>query len=423
MNKQEVKNRIEKLKAEISHHRYFYHVLDRSEISDSALDSLKKELDDLERQYPEFITTDSPTQRVGGKPLDKFKKVTHSTPMHSLFDVFSEEDMCDWEERISKKVEGGSKNFDYFCELKLDGLAMSLRYEKGVFTQGATRGDGKVGEDVTSNLKTIESIPLKLRIPDESEFKKIGLNKSQIKKLLDNLENGVLEFRGEAVMTKKVFEELNKKYKKLGKPILANPRNGAAGSIRQLDPKLSAERKLDFFVYSLITNLELETHEQEIEIAKLLGFKALKENRFCKNLKEVEVFYNEMMKKRDKLPMEVDGVVVKVNKLSLWEELGIVGKGPRYMMAYKFPAEQVTTKLNDLIWQVGRTGILTPTAILEPVRVGGVTISRATLHNMDEIERLGIKIGDTVIIERAGDVIPKVIQVLPKLRKIGRAHV
>ncbi len=433
MNKQEARQRLDKLKKEISHHRYLYHVLDRAEISDATLDSLKKELYDLERQYPEFVTPDSPTQRVGGKPLDKFKKVKHSQPMFSLFDAFSEEDMADWEGRIVKILTSSSshlkekKQFNsppyevgvrggYFCELKLDGLAMSLRYKKGVFTQGATRGDGKIGEDVTQNLKTIESIPLKLREPKENELKKIGLNKEQIDKLLSNLGNGILEFRGEAVMTKKVFEELNKKYKKEKKPLLANPRNGAAGSIRQLDPKLAAERKLDFYVYSLITDLGLETHEQEIQIAKLLGFKVLKENCFCKDLKEVEKFYQKMIKKRDSLPVEIDGIVVKVNNLSLWAKLGIVGKGPRYMMAYKFPAEQAITKLNDVIWQVGRTGILTPTAILTPVRVGGVTISRATLHNMDEIERLGVKIGDTVIIERAGDVIPKIIKALPKLR-------
>lgn len=413
MKRAEAKKRIEKLKNEIGHHRYLYHVLDKIEISDAALDSLKKELDDLEKQYPEFITSDSPTQRVGGKPLDKFKKIEHNSPMYSLFDAFSKEDMKDWENRLKKLT---NKKLDYFCELKLDGLAMSLQYENGIFVRGATRGDGKVGEDVTQNLKTIESIPLNLRKPEEKELKKIGLNQKQISSLFQNITNGNLEFRGEAVMTKKVFEELNKKYKKEGRTLLANPRNGAAGSIRQLDSRLAAERKLDFYVYSLVTDLGLDTHEQEIEIARLLGFKALKDNKYCEDLIEVENFYQRMIKKRDKLPMEIDGMVVKVNDLSLWSKLGVVGKGPRYMMAYKFPAEQVTTKLKDVVWQIGRTGILTPTAILEPVRVGGVTISRATLHNMDEINRLKVKIGDTVIIERAGDVIPKIVKVFPNLR-------
>ena len=447
MNKVEVKNRIDKLKAEINHHRYLYHVLDKSEISYSALDSLKNELFKLEMEHPEFITPDSPTQRIGGEPLDKFKKFEHSSLMYSLFDAFSADDMRDWEERLRRALTprpspavatavegsslfasplarhrsggrgvGGEGGVDYFCELKLDGLAMALRYEKGVFTVGATRGDGRIGEDVTHNLKTIGSIPLKLQDLKEKDLEKIGLNKSVVKNILERLKDGVLEFRGEAIMTKKVFAELNKKYAKAGKALLANTRNGAAGSIRQLDPRISAERKLDFYAYSMPEDLGLETHEQELKLANLFGFKVLKENCLCKNLKEVEEFYQKIAKKREGLPMEIDGIVVKVNNLSLWPVLGIVGKGPRYMMAYKFPAEQATTKLLDLIWQVGRTGTLTPTAILEPVHVGGVTISRATLHNMDEIKRLGVKIGDTVIIERAGDVIPKIIKNLPKLR-------
>jgi len=415
MNKQEIKNRINKLKKEIDYHRYLYHVQDKQEISDSASDSLKNELFKLEQEYPEFVAPDSPTQRVGGKPLEKFKKVTHSIPMMSLFDAFSEKDMEDWEERISKKLEVKSEKFEYYCELKLDGLAMNLRYEKGIFVQGATRGDGKVGEDVTQNLKTIESLPLRLRIPKISELEKIGLAE-QSKKILEKIENGEIEIRGEAVMTKKSFEEINKKYKKEGKAPLANPRNGAAGSIRQLDSKLTAERKLDFFVYSLITDLDFEKHEEEHELAKLLGFKVLAQNKFCKNLEEAISFHKYWEKNRDKLPFEVDGVVVKVNDLKLWPKLGTVGKAPRYMMAYKFAGIQVTTKVLDVIWQVGRTGILTPTAILEPVKVGGVTVSRATLHNMDEIKRLDLKIGDTVILERAGDVIPKVVEVLKKLR-------
>lgn len=425
MKKQEVKNRIEKLKKEINYHRYLYHVKDRQEVSDEALDSLKNELFKLEQEFPEFITSDSPTQRVGGKAINGFKKYEHSEPMLSLFDAFSEQDMRDWEIRISKYLtprsplpirRGGVRRLDYFCELKLDGLAGALRYEKGKFIQGATRGDGRIGEDVTQNLKTIESIPLELRIPSEAELEKIGLNKTQIKKILEEVKNGKVEVRGEAIMTKKTLEELNKKNKRLGKPILANPRNAAAGSIRQLDPKLAAERKLDFYVHGLVNDFGLDTQEQKYNLIKLLGFKVVKENRYCKDLDEVIKFHHSWEEKKDKMPYFFDGVVVKVNNIKIWDELGVVGKGPRYMMAYKFAGEQVTTKLVDITWQVGRTGILTPTATLEPVNVGGVTVTHATLHNMDEIERLGIRIGDTVIIERAGEVIPKIIKVLTKLR-------
>lgn len=421
MDKQQIKIRIEKLKREISHHRYLYHVLDRQEISDAALDSLKNELFKLEMEHPEFITPDSPTQRVGGKPLDKFKKVRHSAPMMSLFDAFSPEDMRDWEKRMEKIMPG--QKFDYFCELKLDGLATALVYEKGKFSLGATRGDGLIGENVTENLRTIEAIPLALRRPEESELVKIGLPKPARNKLYAALDKGTIEARGEAIMTKKIFNELNQKYKKEGKPLFANPRNAAAGSIRQLDPRITAARKLDCYVYSLITDLGLVMHEQEMELAAALGFKILKYNKYCKNLDEVLAFHNEWEKNREKLPFHCDGVAVKVNQLSLWPRLGAVGKGPRYIMAYKFSAEQATTKIKEVAWQVGRTGTLTPTAALEPVFIGGVTISRATLHNMDEIERLGLKIGDTVIIERAGDVIPKVIKVLPKLREGGEKNI
>jgi DNA ligase (NAD+) len=421
MDKQQAKIRIEKLKKEISRYRYLYHVLDRQEISDAASDSLKNELFKLEMEHPEFITPDSPTQRVGGKPLDKFKKVRHSAPMMSLFDAFSPEDMRDWEKRMERIMPG--QKFDYFCELKLDGLAAALVYEKGKFSLGATRGDGAIGEDVTQNLRTVEAIPLALRRPEENELVKIGLPKPARNKFYAALDKGTIEARGEAIMTKKVFNELNQKYKKEGKPPLANPRNAAAGSIRQLDPKLTAERKLDCYVYSLITDLGLVMHEQELKLAAALGFKVLKYNKYCKNLEEVLAFHGEWEKNREKLPFHCDGVAVKINQLSLWPRLGAVGKGPRYIMAYKFSAEQAVTKIKEVVWQVGRTGALTPTATLEPVAVGGVTISRATLHNMDEIERLGLKIGDTVIIERAGDVIPKVIKVLPKLRDGGEKNI
>ncbi|MBU4256948.1 NAD-dependent DNA ligase LigA [Patescibacteria group bacterium] len=421
MDKQQAKIRIEKLKKEINRHRYLYHVYDKQEISDAASDSLKNELFKLEMEHPEFITPDSPTQRVGGKPLDKFKKVKHSAPMMSLFDAFSREDMRDWEKRMERIMPG--QRFDYFCELKLDGLAAALVYARGKFSLGATRGDGAIGEDVTQNLRTVEAIPLALRRPEESELVKIGLPKPARNKFYAALDKGTIEARGEAIMTKKVFNELNQKYKKEGKPLLANPRNAAAGSIRQLDSKLTAARKLDCYVYSLITDLGLERHEQELELAAVLGFKVLKYNKYCKNLEEVLAFHGEWEKNREKLPFHCDGVAVKINQLSLWPRLGTVGKGPRYIMAYKFSAEQAVTKVKEVVWQVGRTGCLTPTATLEPVAVGGVTISRATLHNMDEIERLGLKINDTVIIERAGDVIPKVIKVLPKLREGGEKNI
>lgn len=415
------KLRIKKLSDEINHHRYLYHVLDKEEISEAALDSLKNELFRLEQEFPDLILPDSPTQRVEGKPLDKFQKVEHSTRMISLFDAFSETDMKEWEVRMLKILSLESrKKLDYFCELKFDGLAMSLLYRDGVFVRGATRGDGLVGEDVSQNLKTIDSIPLRLQTLSDKDFSTVGLNDVQIKKITKSIQNGQLEVRGEAIMSKKVFEELNEKYKKEGKPVLANPRNGAAGSIRQLDARLSAERKLDFYVYGLVfeevSGIVLDRHEQELVLANLLGFKVLKENKYCHDLAEVFSFHHYWESHRDELPMLVDGVVVKANRLELWKELGMVGKGPRFMMAYKFASEQVVTRIKAVNWQVGRTGVLTPTAVMDPVAVNGVTVTHATLHNMDEIERLGLMTGDTVILERAGDVIPKVVKVLVNLR-------
>lgn len=409
MNKQQIKSRIEKLRSEIDYYRYQYHVLDKSEIPDAALDSLKNELQNLEQENPEFITPDSPTQRVGGVALDKFEKFRHTFPMMSLFDAFNEQDMRDWEKRNKNIL---NKNFEYFAELKVDGLAMSLQYMDGIFSKGATRGDGQTGENVTTNLRTIEAIPLSFNKISEKDLEKIELSSKQIIKVLA----GEIYVRGEVVMTKKVFADLNKKYQKIGKPLLANPRNGAAGSIRQLDPKIAAERELDFYAYEIIGDFGFEKHSQKRELLKLLGFKTIKENKVCRDLNEVFSFYEEIGEQREKLPFEIDGTVVKVNNLSDWKKLGIVGKGPRYMMAYKFPAIQTTTLVKKINWQVGRTGTLTPVAELEPVEVAGVTVTHATLHNMDEIERLDLRIGDTVIIERAGDVIPKIVQALPKLR-------
>lgn len=417
---EKAKERISKLKEEINYHRYNYHVLDEETMSEAALDSLKNELFILENEYPDLVTADSPTQRVSGEPLDKFEKVTHSQPMISLFDAFSEEDMQSWEERNGNFLKR-SLNEDYYCELKLDGLAISLRYERGLLVQGSTRGDGKVGENVTGNVKTIASIPLKLRRPTKQELKELGFSSENTEAILDLVDNGVLELRGEAIMTKRVFAELNHKYAALGKAVLANTRNGVAGSIRQLDSKITEERKLDFYAYDfLLSNYDrgevIDTKDKLDKVVNLLGLKTLKYNHICSKLKDVFSFYQDVEKKRDALPFEIDGVVVKVNNLKMWPVLGIVGKAPRYMMAYKFSAEQATTKINDIVWQVGRTGALTPTAILEPVKVGGALISRSTLHNFDEIKRLDLRLGDTIIIERSGDVIPKVVQVLSNLR-------
>ena len=414
MRKQQAKERIEKLKKEINYHRYMYHVLDKLEISDAAFDSLKNELEELELKFPDLVTPDSPTQRVGGEALDKFKKVAHSVPMLSLSDAFGKEEFLAWQERIQKIIP--SSRIDYFCELKMDGLAVSLVYQNGIIVQGATRGDGKIGEDVIQNLKTIEAIPLRLRLPQEAELKKAGFGSREIQKIIQFCKKGKIEVRGEAIMTKKVFEELNKRYKKESKALLANPRNGAAGSIRQLDPKITASRRLDCYVYQLVTDLGQKKHQQEHEIAGLLGFKTIPENKYCKNSEEVIKFHEHWAKNRDRLSFECDGVVVVVNEVGLHKKLGVVGKAPRWMIAYKFSGKEATTVVEDIIVNVGRTGTLTPVAALEPVAVGGVTIRHATLHNMDEIKRLGIKIGDTVIVRRAGDVIPDVVNVLTKLR-------
>ena len=420
ISRSEAKIRLDKLKAEINFHRYNYHVLDKETISAAALDSLKNELFKLENEYPDLITPDSPTQRVAGRPLTKFKKISHSRPMISLFDAFSAKDLKDWEERNRNYLK---KDFspEYYSELKLDGLAINLRYESGLLVQGATRGDGRSGEDVTANIRTINSIPLILMKPTNAALEKLGFKEKEIKNIQQLVAEGVIEIRGEAIMTQAVFQDLNKKYAASGRAVLANTRNGVAGSIRQLDPKITAERRLDFYAYDLLLadyeRGEVVARRQQAEaLSNLLGFKTLSFNKVCLGLDEVFSFYQTVEKKRAALPFEIDGVVVKLNDLKMWPVLGIVGKAPRYMMAYKFSAEQATTKVKEVVWQIGRTGVLTPTAIFEPVKVGGALISRSTLHNFDEIKRLDLRLGDTVIIERSGDVIPKVIQVLPKLR-------
>jgi len=419
MTKKEAKKRIEKLRKLIEKYRFSRHVLDKELVPIEVEDSLKKELFDLEQKFPEFITPDSPTQRVGGKPLEKFEKVRHPTPMLSLNDAFTEEDLKDWLERNTKLLTKEEiEKIDFYCEPKLDGLAIELIYRDEIFSVGATRGDGLIGENVTQNLKTIESVPLRLRDLKEvvKDLKKMGEEKlaERIKK--KGLK-GEIVVRGEAIITKKNFELVNEEQKKLGLPTFSNPRNLAAGSIRQLDPKVTAKRRLDVGIYDLITDLGQETHEQEHKIIQALGFKNNnKYCRYCKTLDEVIEYRKYWLKHRESLPYEIDGVVVQINNNKIFKKLGTVGKAPRGAIAFKFPLKQATTILKDVTFQVGRTGAVTPVAILEPVKVGGVTITRATLHNEDQIKKLGVKIGDTVVVGRAGDVIPEVVQALPELR-------
>jgi len=422
------KRRIEKLREEINRHRYLYHVLDRTEISDGALDSLKHELFTLEQEFPEFITADSPTQRVGGKPLAEFKKVEHKTRMLSMEDVFSPEELREWLERIKRVYPQGKYNF--YAEIKMDGLAVSLIYKNGAFAVGSTRGDGRVGEDVTLNLKTIEAIPLRLRVPTEDEISanvpplKIrggrgsyeSWAKESHQKIIHALTQGEIEIRGEVFMLKKTFDALNREQKKKGEEPFANPRNASAGAIRQLDPAISASRKLSFFGYALLGDLGLTTHQQEHALMKLLGVPINPLSQHCTTFEEVIAYQKKIQKAREKLPYWTDGVVAVINDSHTFTRLGVVGKTPRGTVAFKFPAEQSTTKVREVRWQVGRTGVLTPVAVMDPVFVAGTTVQHATLHNIDEIERLGLKIGDTVILEKAGDIIPKIVSVLPKLR-------
>lgn len=395
MDRAHAANRIAKLRSEINHHRYAYHVLDRQEISEAALDSLKHELYELEQQFPELITPDSPTQRVGGEPLKGFQKVTHRERMLSMEDVFSLEEFSEWYTRVGKLLQ--TNRFDVFCMVKVDGLAVSLTYENGVLKTAATRGDGRVGEDVTENIKTIESVPLVLRVPPGKTLP------------------GSIEVRGEVYMAVKDFEKFNKEQKKLGQEF-ANPRNTAAGSIRQLDPKLAAARPLSFTAWKLVTNLGQTKHEEEWELLKTLGFKVSREFAVARNPSEVQKFYEYLNKRREKVGYWIDGLVVRVNNNADFARLGVVGKTPRGIVAYKFPAEQATTVVREVLWNTGRIGTVTPVAVMDPVFVAGTTVTHATLHNMDEIERLGLRVGDTVILEKAGDIIPKIVQVLPKLR-------
>lgn len=392
----DIAERIQKLREVIEYHRYNFHVLNKEEISEAALDSLKKELFDLETQFPKYITPDSPTQRVAGGVLPGFKKITHTVPQWSFHDAFSPEDMKAFDERVKRFLASNdiSQNPTYTAELKIDGLKIVLTYKDGLLVTGATRGDGKIGEDVTENIKTIESIPLRLKDPVS------------------------IVVEGEVYMPKTVFESLNKKQKKLGLPPFANPRNATAGTIRQLEPKIVADRKLAIFVYDVgfSEDLELTTQQQELEYLRYLGFRVNQEYKTCKTIDDVIAYWNSWKTKKDKQEYLIDGVVIKVNEVPLQESLGYTGKAPRFGIAFKFPAEQVTTRVTDIVLQVGRTGVITPVAHLEPVSVAGSVVSRATLHNEDEIKRLDVRIGDTVIIQKAGDVIPDIVEVLTDLR-------
>ena len=406
------KARIEILKKEINRLRYAYHVNDEEIISSDALDSLKKELFDLETQFPALITPDSPTQRVGGAPLSQFIKVRHETRMLSFNDAFSEQDMREWRDRLWKYIASTPVD-SYYCELKIDGLAIELVYEDGVFVSGSTRGDGRVGEDVTQNLRTIEAIPLRLR--DGVEVSRILKEKGYASHTF-NTSPKKLIVRGEVFLSTKEFERINKEQLARGEKPYANPRNVAAGSVRQLDPRVIQARKLDSFEYAITTNLGQRTHEEEHVLLHAFGFKTNTHNALVHSLDKVFAFREYWDEHRKKLPYEIDGVVVIANDNSVFERGGVVGKTPRAAIAYKFSPQEATTQVLDIKVQVGRTGVLTPVAVLSPVQVGGVTIQHATLHNYDEIVRLGIRIGDTVIVNRAGDVIPKITEVLVNLR-------
>ncbi|MBQ1540339.1 NAD-dependent DNA ligase LigA [Candidatus Saccharibacteria bacterium] len=394
MKKSEAEARILKLRELINDYRYHYHVLDESIMSEAAADSLKHELSELEAEFPELITPDSPTQRVAGKPLDKFTKVKHEKRMISLADVFSREEVLDWISRNEKLVPGG-KIKEFFTDIKMDGLACALKYKDGILVQAVTRGDGLIGEDVTLNVKTIENIPLK-----------IDINEAEV--------------RGEIIIFKKDFERLQEEQRRKGEPEFANPRNLAAGSIRQLDPKVAAARPLRFIAYDLVKP-NLPTHKEAYEMLRSLGFQTSGEDRVFRDTEKKELFeyIDKLDDYRKGLPFNTDGMVIKINDRKVYDDLGIVGKTPRAAVAYKFPAEEATTVVKDIVISIGRTGAATPVAIFDPVVVAGTTVQHASLHNADEIARLDVRIGDTVIIYKAGDIIPQVKEVLLMLRPDG----
>ena len=390
-----VRIRYEKLKKTVAHHRYLYHVENTQTLSDEALDSLKHELAEIERAYPSLITPDSPTQRVAGAPLEQFQKVTHVVPQWSLNDAFTKEELREFHDRVTRVLSdelGRAVSPTYTCELKIDGLHIVLTYTEGLLTTAATRGDGKVGEDVTHNIRTIESVPLRLQEPVDC----------------------VAE--GEVWLSKEQLEVINAARTKNGEAPYANPRNLAAGTVRQLDPKVAAERKLDTFMYDLSRGNTTDTQVDELERLKTLGFKVSGHWRHCNDIEEVLAFWEEWHERKDHEDYQIDGVVVKVNERTYQETLGYTGKGPRFAIALKFPAEQATTVVEDIQLQVGRTGVVTPVAHLRPTLIAGSTVSRATLHNEDQINRLDVRIGDTVVLQKAGDIIPEVVEVVTELR-------
>jgi DNA ligase (NAD+) len=386
----------EDLREKIRRHEYLYYVEDAPEISDAAFDRLMNRLKEIEAAHPEIATPDSPTARVGGTPREGFTTVRHARPMLSLDNAFSYDALRDWDRRVREGT--GREDIEYIAEHKFDGLSISLQYADGVLVRGVTRGDGTTGEDVTPNVKTVRSIPLRM---DDAVIKKLKLPKS-------------FEVRGEILMTRKAFEALNRQQEEAGGKIFVNARNSAAGSLRVLDPTITAQRKLDFFAYYLYVDgkAPFAKHSDSLDALKKLHFRASDDWKCCDGIEAVIKYCESWDGKREKLAYEIDGVVIKVNSTALQNELGFTSKAPRWAIAFKYPARQETTVVNDIIVQVGRTGTLTPVAVLEPVQVGGVTVSRSTLHNMDEIERLGLQIGDTVLIERAGEVIPHVLRVV-----------
>ena len=392
----DVEKKVESLREKIRHHEYLYYVVDNPEINDADFDKLMRQLKDLEAEHPELVTADSPTQRVGGKPREGFVKVPHSSPMLSLDNTYSEEELRDWERRVHELT--GRKDVDYVCELKLDGMSLALIYEDGKLVRGITRGDGSVGEDVTLNVRTVRSVPLS--IPKE-KLKKAGIPAD-------------FEVRGELLMPTESFKKINEERERNGLPTFANPRNFTAGTVRQLDSNITAARRLDYFPYILLQNgrTYFDHHSKTLSALEAAGFKVNPNHRLVRSMDEVWAFIQRWEEKRDSLPYEIDGIVVKVDRTSLQDELGFTGKAPRWAIAYKYAARAGITKLEDIRVQVGRTGKLTPVAVLAPVLIGGTTVRNATLHNMDEIERLGVKIGDWVQVERGGDVIPKVAKVI-----------
>jgi DNA ligase (NAD+) len=392
MDLQSAEKRITEISSLLNHYGYEYYVLDKPSVPDAEYDKLMHELLELEEKFPQLKTADSPSLRVGGTVLDLFEKVEHRTPMLSLGNAFNEQDLRDFDRRIRQAV---GDDISYVCELKIDGLAVSLRYEDGLFAQGATRGDGTIGEDITANIKTIKSVPLRLR------------------------ENVSLEVRGEAYMPKRSFEALNQTREERGEELFANPRNAAAGSLRQLDPKIAASRRLDVFLYGIGNISEssgIESHSEGLDYLDRLGFKTNHERNKCASVDEVIEYVNSWVEKRPHLPYEIDGIVIKVDSYTHQAALGTTAKSPRWAIAYKFPAEEVVTTLLDIELSVGRTGVITPTAILEPVKVAGTTVQRASLHNEDLIREKDIKLGDKVVIKKAGDIIPEVVNVLADQR-------